>query len=700
MYKRMSMLPLVFLLFAAFVQPVSAEEPVDPVKKKFDELVEAGIFEGWQDNTQNNSTMTREQLAVILARLKKLDQVNPSSYTDVDGSRWSAGFIEAVTKAGLMNGIDDDLFDPASDVTLEQLATVMVRALNLSTYSDQTVEGEVSDWAKSYVAAALESDLIGKSNDYTVPATHEWLVNTAYNTNQKIVEQQGFGITVASQIGAKRVEIKLNAAPDPSSLAISIVRVRDRTSVDIESLEWSETGHQVVAQLAEPLTDGSYEVKISGSDAIDPTRTSHEFTAEAERMSKLKWGGPDTLPYDDNVEVPFFVLNQFDEPMDAKDAKFSFSALNASIERIPDRAAVLVHLLAKAKPGDSIDLIITHASPKMSATKTYRVGEGRVVSAIEIDGVPAEPLESGQSAELIIRVYDQYGVLIKDPDWLNGEQGVYAESENPRLATVSALTTDAAGNIVVRVAAGQDIPADTTVNIAVNARSGSAGAQATLAVKAAKAVSTVPVVSNPPANPTVIGNVYTVGSNFAYVTVDTDDATQVYYYYEKKDASPDVPTADEVRTKAFADPQGGSAPVSSNQASFVLLDLAFGHDYELFVVAADSSGQLSDVQTYEFSSGYLDSFVEWFEDEENPTTGRCVFVYDAVGQPNPEAYYLLTGQPIHGVTADAIKEPVGTRVDSGMFTFQLKDQVLYLYVAYENNGKLELFAYASDNFPV
>jgi len=693
MYKRMSMLPLVFLLFAAFVQPVSAEEPVDPVKKKFDELVEAGIFEGWQDNTQNNSTMTREQLAVILARLKKLDQVNPSSYTDVDGSRWSAGFIEAVTKAGLMNGIDDDLFDPASDVTLEQLATVMVRALNLSTYSDQTVEGEVSDWAKSYVAAALESGLIGKSNDYTVPATHEWLVNTAYNTNQKIVEQQGFGITVASQIGAKRVEIKLNAAPDPSSLAISIVRVRDRTSVDIESLEWSETGHQVVAQLAEPLTDGSYEVKIS--DAIDPTRTSHEFTAEAERMSKLKWGGPDTLPYDDNVEVPFFVLNQFDEPMDAKDAKFSFSALNASIERIPDRATVLVHLLAKAKPGDSIDLIITHASPKMSATKTYRVGEGRVVSAIEIDGVPAEPLESGQSAELIIRVYDQYGVLIKDPDWLNGEQGVYAESENPRLATVSALTTDAAGNIVVRVAAGQDIPADTTVNIAVNARSGSAGAQATLAVKAAKAVSTVPVVSNPPANPTVIRNVYTVGSNFAYVTVDTDDATQVYYYYEKKDASPDVPSASEIRAKASANqPHSGSATVSSNQASFVLHGLEFGHDYELFVVAADSQDRLSDVQTYEFTTESFDSSVMWVYDEslEDKTQGRCVLI-------PVNAYYILTDEPVHGITSEYIQEN-GRQTDFGMFTFLLNGQLQFLYVTYELGGKFEVVSYASVDFPV
>jgi len=290
--------------------------------------------------------------------------------------------------------------------------------------------------------------------------------------------------------------------------------------------------------------------------------------------------------------------------------------------------------------------------------------------------------------------------LIKDPDWLNGEQGVYAESENPRLATVSALTTDAAGNIVVRATAGRAIETDATVNITVKARSGSANAQATLAVKAPEDAATVPVVTNPRGNPTVTDEVYTVYSNFAYVTIGTDDATRVYYYYEKKDVSPAVYTPSEVREKALAKQQGDSATVSADKASFTLHDLQHGMEYELFVVAADSSGQLSDVQTYEFSSGYLDSFVEWFEDEENPTTGRCVFVYDAVGQPNPEAYYLLTHQPIHGVTADAIKEKLGTRVDSGMFTFQLNGQVLYLYVAYENNGKLELFAYASDNFPV
>jgi hypothetical protein len=701
----MQFLPLLLLLFAAFAQAASADASEKSVQQKFDELVEAGYFEGYSDGISESGSISRAQLARLLALLNGLateDSGGENSgsgdscgYSDVDPSGWQSDYIMAVTKAKLMNGVGGCKFDPYGDVTHEQLIAVTVRALNLQVYDVDAVQGEVSDWAKQYVATALENGLFGPRDDYTVPANHNSLVEAAYNMNEQLVEENGFGITTAKQIGAKRIEVRLNAPPDPSDIEIAVVRGSDRMSVDVESLEWSEYGYLVVLRLAEPLDSGPYEVSISGSDSIDPNRAAYEFMAEAERVSRLEWGGPDTLPYNDNVEVPFFVLNQFDEAMDAKDIEIYFAATNASIERIPERSAVLVHLLAKAKPGDNVDLTILYAKSGLFKTKTYQVGKSRVVSAIEIDGVPAEPLESGQSAELIVRAYDQYGGPIKDGDWLKRE--LVASSENTRLVIVSPLEMDGSGNIVLRANASVFVWEDATVNITVSARSGSASATATLTVKQTKDAFPVPIVYIPPGNPTVTDEVYTVGSNFAHVTIGTDNATQVYYYYERKGVSPDGYPASEVMNKALAKQQGDSVAVSADKASFTLLDLDFGREYELFVVAANSSGRLSDVQVYEFSTDYLSSYLSLVYDGSNPDTGRCVFVFDSSHEFNPNAYYLLADQPVHATASEIIDR--GTKVDDGKFVFELNGRVQYLYVVYDIGGEYELFAYASDTFP-
>ena len=704
MHRRMKWLPLLVLLFAAFAQAASADEAENSVQQKFEALKEAGYFEGYTEDFSDDRTLNRAQLAKLLVLLEGLstDSSNGENasgggacgYTDVDPADEYAPYIEAVTKAKLMIGTGCGTFDPFGDVSVEQLVTVAIRAMNLPVLESGWVSGEVSDWAQHYVATALENGLIKPRDNYKVAADRNSLVETAYGMNEQHVEENGFGMTTAKQIGAKRIAVSLNTAPDPSDIEIAVVRLGDGTPAGIESLEWSEYGRQVVVRLTEPLEGGKYEVSISGSDSIDPSRAAYAFLTEAERVARLEWGGPDTLPYNDNVEVPFFVLNQFDEAMDTKDLNFTFAAANASIERIPERSAVLVHLLEKAKPGGYVDLTILYAKSALFKSKIYQVGESRVVSAIEIDGVPTEPLATGRSAELIVRVYDQYGGLIKDADWLIRE--LVTESANSRLAAVTPLIPDGSGNIVCRVTAGWTVQGDETVNITVRTRSGSASASATLIVKTDYDVITPPFVISP-GNPTVTDEVYTVGSNFAYVTIETDNATRVYYYYERKDASPDVYPASEVMSKALAKQRGDSVAVSADKASFTLMDLDFGQEYELFVVAANASGRLSDVKVYEITAGYLSSYMNLVYDGSNPDTGRCVFVYDSTHEANPDAYYLIADQPVHATVDEIIGS--GTKVDRGMFVFELNGRVQYLYVVYNIGGEYEWFAYASDTFP-
>lgn len=176
---------LMFVLMLALMLPVwsAASAASLSTEQKFEVLKQKGIFTGFDDGSARlGDPMTREQFAAVLARLWGLKDESPSkaTYFDVLRTRWSFGTVEAVTKAGLMTGMGGGFFGPASNVTVEQLATVLVRAYGYSGASGSAVSGKVSSWARTAVGIALDRGFIPAQNDYTAPATRGLLVEAAY----------------------------------------------------------------------------------------------------------------------------------------------------------------------------------------------------------------------------------------------------------------------------------------------------------------------------------------------------------------------------------------------------------------------------------------------------------------------------------------------------------------------------------------
>ncbi|MDF2669347.1 MAG: S-layer protein, partial [Paenibacillus sp.] len=161
----------------------AAETPLD-TQAKYDQLVALGIFEGTGNGSELDAGMTREQLAKIVALLKKFPTpaVTSTGYTDVAADRWSAEEIAAVSKATpfIMDGTAPNVFNPEGTVTIEQLATVLVRALDIKVDASATVTGTVSDWAKANVAAVVKLGLLNAKTDYTTDAARSVLVDATY----------------------------------------------------------------------------------------------------------------------------------------------------------------------------------------------------------------------------------------------------------------------------------------------------------------------------------------------------------------------------------------------------------------------------------------------------------------------------------------------------------------------------------------
>ncbi len=189
--------------------------------QKFEELRQKSIFTGFSDGSSRlYDPMSREQLAAVLYRLLKLPSGSSApSYDDVRTTRWSFHEIEAVARAGLMNGTKTRTFSPASNVTVEQLAAILTRSYGLSGSGSTPVAGRVSPWARGAVSMALDRKLIPQLSDYTLEATRGLLVEAAY----AIYEQSNVKplyVRSVEQLTNQSIGIQLFQRADPNDKSI------------------------------------------------------------------------------------------------------------------------------------------------------------------------------------------------------------------------------------------------------------------------------------------------------------------------------------------------------------------------------------------------------------------------------------------------------------------------------------------------
>jgi hypothetical protein len=112
------------------------------------------------------NNITREEFATIGVRIAGLeDQVAlyaslASAFTDVEEGRWSEGYINCANANGIMVGRGGGLFDPKANVTMQEVATVLLRAVG---YTDQLPGAWPTDYNVKAVNVGLTEyvDYIG-----------------------------------------------------------------------------------------------------------------------------------------------------------------------------------------------------------------------------------------------------------------------------------------------------------------------------------------------------------------------------------------------------------------------------------------------------------------------------------------------------------------------------------------------------------
>ena len=130
---------------------------------------------------QPERSITRAEFAALIVRALGLNaSATGSSFKDVEAGAWYAGVVNAAAKAGLINGYEDGTFRPNNEINREELAALIVRALNYAGVKTEVTPAKVNEllakfqdssdivWAKTEIAAAIDAGIINGMTDVTL----------------------------------------------------------------------------------------------------------------------------------------------------------------------------------------------------------------------------------------------------------------------------------------------------------------------------------------------------------------------------------------------------------------------------------------------------------------------------------------------------------------------------------------------------
>jgi 2',3'-cyclic-nucleotide 2'-phosphodiesterase/3'-nucleotidase/5'-nucleotidase len=172
-------------LFGSLAHAETASVPAAAANLKTDMqlAVEKGAIEGYGDSDYRGSlNTTRAEVITMLDRAAKLGKADAGlSKKFSDLNEWQKQQIANAVSANLVDGYEDGTFHPNKAITRQELAVVMVKALNgnqlpkvnenvLNYFKDNA---DIASWARPYVAYAVFAGIFNPSLDGTFKPTAE-----------------------------------------------------------------------------------------------------------------------------------------------------------------------------------------------------------------------------------------------------------------------------------------------------------------------------------------------------------------------------------------------------------------------------------------------------------------------------------------------------------------------------------------------
>jgi len=131
---------------------------------------------GQKDIFAPDEYITRAEIAKIAVVGMKLTEETTDKFTDVDSSKWYAAYVGACEKAGLVTGVEQEdgyVFNPTDNITIQEVAAIVMRAAEKLGESDQISNSEIltylcgfsdygksAKWARKSLALCLKNEFM------------------------------------------------------------------------------------------------------------------------------------------------------------------------------------------------------------------------------------------------------------------------------------------------------------------------------------------------------------------------------------------------------------------------------------------------------------------------------------------------------------------------------------------------------------
>lgn len=428
----------------------------EATRAKFDALISAGIFDGVSEGVFGlNDKMNRAQFAKVAALIFKLDvdtSLTTSSFSDVKADDPANGYalpyIEALKAAGLTDGYAPGQYNPAGEVTKQELAAFLLRGLGLDAQAKATPgvsDHTVSDWAKGYVALAIERQILTSGPDGTFggtsAATRDLLVLASYAAQEQfknLNKPEKASIASAKAIGVQKVEVKLDRDVDTEKATLKLTR----GSADVPvTVEWAEDKQSAVLTLTDSkVRAGEYTVTLGGLDAAAVDKTVAKFTAEDEQLKSIDFlTTSDTIAYSSSVVIKLAAKNQYGENASFSGGSYTVYTSLATYKKISrqDDGTLALTLDTRsntqAQQGVSvIPVTIVNNDQHITVSKNFKLGTQPILQKLELGEATYSNKEAkaitgkGDYATFDLNLYDQYGsnIAYDSPDFKENEVNV------------------------------------------------------------------------------------------------------------------------------------------------------------------------------------------------------------------------------------------------------------------------------------
>ncbi len=146
---------------------------------------DAGIIDGFADNTfRPDNMITREEIMLILSRVRPGGDYNTASFTDIESDYQYLSELSAIKSDGIINGYPDGSFGPNRRTTRAEAATMVLSAANK--YLPSAKKETVIDLCTQYLPLHFSND-DSKDKFLTGEAkTLKSYVNHAYKYAEKL----------------------------------------------------------------------------------------------------------------------------------------------------------------------------------------------------------------------------------------------------------------------------------------------------------------------------------------------------------------------------------------------------------------------------------------------------------------------------------------------------------------------------------